>query len=68
MKLLLKLLLVAVVLFTTGCASYWYQDGKTFDECKAARDKCFTELRKRTDFKGMTSDYEFKFMNQMSCP
>lgn len=56
----------AFILFCvpSGCAKYWYQEGKTFDECKQARAECFKELEKRTDFSSLTDDYEIKFMNE----
>jgi hypothetical protein len=50
-------------LLLTGCAQYWYQEGKTFDECLQDRDDCFRSLQKRTDFVS-TGDYEFEYMEQ----
>ena len=58
------MLLSAFFLFSAGCTNYWYQEGKTFDECKRARDECFEELEKRTDFSSSTVNYEIKFMNE----
>ena len=46
-----------------GCTQYWYQEGKTFQECQLAQRECFQELQKRTDFVG-TMDYEFEYMTQ----
>lgn len=58
------LIVVALVgFFLTGCAEYWYQDGKTFEQCRQARQDCFEELQKRTDFVG-SGDYEFKYMTE----
>ena len=48
----------------SGCAKYWYQEGKSFEECKYARDACFQELTRRTDFTSPTVDYEMKYMNE----
>ncbi len=48
----------------SGCAQYWYQEGKTFNECEQDRDVCFKELQKRSNLSGTTFDYEFKFMEQ----
>jgi hypothetical protein len=46
----------------TGCSTYWYQAGKTIDECKQDRLACFEELKKySSDWRDM-GDYEFKFM------
>jgi hypothetical protein len=58
-----KLIILLFVLLTSGCSKYWYQEGKTFDECKIERAKCFAELQKRSDFSGSTMGYEIKFMN-----
>ncbi len=58
------LLLLLLPLIVSGCATYWYQEGKSFNECKQARDECFQELRKRTDFTSPTAEYEIQFMNQ----
>ncbi len=52
------------VIALSGCSTYWYQEGKTFEECRQARDACFAELQKRTDFSYPTVEYEIKFMNE----
>lgn len=45
-----------------GCQQkYWYQEGKTFDDCKADRADCRAELLKRADL-NYVSDYERRFM------
>jgi len=56
--------LLPLILFSAGCSKYWYQEGKSFQECKQARTECFEELKKRTDFSNPTADYEIKFMNE----
>ncbi len=57
----LSLLGLGLFLFT-GCGQkYWYQEGKTFDECKEDRATCRTELMRRTDLRRL-GDYERKFM------
>lgn len=58
------LLILLLPLILSGCATYWYQEGKSFNECKQARDECFQELKKRTDFSTPGADYEIKFMNE----
>ena len=55
-------ILCFLVLFCSGCAKYWYQEGRTFEQCRRDRMACFQELKKRSDFSGVTADYEFKFM------
>ena len=57
----LAVILTVLVFMGNGCASYWYQEGKTFDECKQARAECRKELLKRSDLTGF-GDYEVKFM------
>lgn len=54
--------LSAVLFFQTGCAKYWYQEGKSFDECQNARAECFEELSKRTDFSN--AGYQYKYMDE----
>jgi len=51
-----------LVSFFAGCATYWYQEGKGFEECKRDRAECRNELLKRSDLRGLTMDYEVKFM------
>jgi hypothetical protein len=58
------LIILLFPLVVCGCAKYWYQEGKSFDECKQARAECFQELTKRTDFTSPTVDYEIKYMNE----
>ncbi|MHC4648445.1 MAG: hypothetical protein ACYTBJ_23550 [Planctomycetota bacterium] len=52
---------LASMCLCTGCAKYWYQEGKTFEECKRDRQECFNELKKYSDWERM-GDYEFGFM------
>jgi hypothetical protein len=55
-------LTVALVVLATGCQrKYWYQEGKTFDECKADHEDCWTELRKRSDLR-YPSSYTHEFL------
>jgi len=54
-------ILIPTALFA-GCSTYWYQEGKSFDECKQARTECRAELLKRSDLSGLTVDYEVKFI------
>ena len=64
MKLCMLLIVSGALCLLSGCSKYWYQEGKTFNECKMARAECFEELKKRTDFVNQSSEYEIKFMNQ----
>ncbi len=49
-------------MLATGCAEkYWYQEGRTFDECRADRAACRAELLQRTDLRSI-GEYERRFM------
>jgi PBP1b-binding outer membrane lipoprotein LpoB len=63
MKKLIVSLFLSSIIFLTGCSKYWYQEGKSFEECKNARNECFAELKKRSDLSNLTVEYEIKFMN-----
>jgi hypothetical protein len=46
-----------------GCAHYYYQEGKTFDECANARKDCYAELQKRlADESHSSIGYENKYI------
>ena len=48
-RLNIAVLLIAACL-TSGCATeYWYQKGKTFEECYADHRACCQELERLTD-------------------
>lgn len=63
-RIALLIFVSVIFLFSSGCAKYWYQEGKSFEECEQARVECFQELQKRTNFSGQTVDYEIKYMNE----
>jgi hypothetical protein len=50
------------MLLIAGCTTYWYQGGKTIDECKQDRLACLEELKKYSSNWRDMGDYEFKFM------
>ena len=50
------------MLLLAGCTTYWYQAGKTIDECQQDRLECFEELKKYSSDWRKMGDYEFKFM------
>ena len=55
-------MILVVLCLVAGCQpTYWYQEGKTFEESKADHADCRAELLKRTDRHHM-SDYERWFM------
>ena len=63
MRTYVLLSIVGLALFlVVGCAQkYWYQEGKTFAECKADRVACRAELQRRAD-RDRVSAYERQFM------
>ena len=42
-------LLWALVCFFSGCAKYYYQEGKTLEQCKQAGKECCAEFQKYQD-------------------
>jgi len=57
------ILLLSLATIFSGCTKYWYQKGKTFEECQQDRLDCFNELKQRSDLRG-SADYDFKFMKE----
>jgi hypothetical protein len=57
---------LTLLCFLAGCGKYWYQDGKTFGECKRDLMECANELRKYSDADqpgfAFGRDYEHKFV------
>ena len=63
MKNLTILFLLGLICLSGGCAKYYYQEGKTFNECARDRLDCYTELQKRlADQSQSPGGYEHKFM------
>jgi hypothetical protein len=63
MKGFAVLLLLGLICFFTGCTQYYYQEGKSFNECASARKDCYAELQKRlADDSRSSIGYENKFM------
>lgn len=57
------LLLLVLICLATGCAKYYYQEGRSFDECAEDRADCVKELQKRiADQSQKAGGYEHKFM------
>ena len=61
MKKCTVLLMLGLIYSFAGCAKYYYQEGKSFEECTSDRGDCFSELKKRMD-PLVPSDYAYKFM------
>ena len=61
-RLLTLTFLLILTSFLTGCATYYYQEGKTISECKSDRRECFEELKKYSSNWREMGRYEFEFM------
>ncbi|MHC4558720.1 MAG: hypothetical protein ACYTFW_16055 [Planctomycetota bacterium] len=53
--------LLVMIGFFTGCKSYWYQEGKTFEECKRDLQQCRSEMRKYSDKSLNLGVYDIRF-------
>ena len=63
MKSFAVLLLLGLICLFAGCAKYYYQESKTFNECAKDRADCTAELQKRlADQSQRAGGYEHKFM------
>jgi hypothetical protein len=63
MKSFAVLLSLVLICLFTGCAKYYYQEGKSFNECAKDRADCVSELQKRlADQSQKAGGYEHKFM------
>jgi hypothetical protein len=63
MKSYIALVLTVMICFCGGCAKYYYQEGKTFDQCKQDYEDCAAELAKRVTNE-KPGAYEHKFLEQ----
>jgi hypothetical protein len=55
-------LILILTLFSAGCNTYWYQEGKTIDECKQDHSECVEELKKYSSNWPNIREYELKFI------
>ena len=62
MKILLGFMALLCVWMACGCSKYWYQEGKSFGECKHARGECYDKLMRRSDLSGLAVEYKVKYM------
>ena len=44
-----------------GCTSYWYQEGKTYEECKRDLQQCVVEMTKYSDKDINLGVYDLRF-------
>ena len=66
MRLIVAGLLLVSVGLLGGCAKYWYQEGKSFNQCERDLASCRAEAARYADV-GRTSglgSYEKKFVNE----
>jgi hypothetical protein len=66
MKQFLTFVILAALLYClTGCAQYWYQEGKTYKQCVTDYKECQEELLKYTDENSTKiGGYETKFIEK----
>ncbi len=63
MKIPAILLLAFLICLSAGCEKYYYQEGKTFNECASDRADCVTEMRKRqADRTKSRGRYEYEYV------
>ena len=63
MKSCTVFLLLGLICLFAGCAKYYYQESKSFNECATDRADCVAELQKRlADQSQKAGAYEHKFM------
>lgn len=60
-KSLLAVPLLVLIAFLAGCTSYWYQDGKTYEECKGDLQQCVAEMNKLSDKDLNLGVYDIRF-------
>ncbi len=57
---LLILMLSALLFIASGC-TYWYQEGKSFNDCEQDLQQCYQEMKKYADTNDIGS-YEINFV------
>lgn len=63
MKKHMVLLPICLVCLITGCAKYYYQEKKTFNQCAWDREDCLFELKKRVASQSeAVGSYKYKFL------
>ena len=60
-KFLVTVPLLVLITFLTGCTSYWYQEGKTYEECKRDLQQCVSEMNKYSDKSTNLGVYDLRF-------
>lgn len=60
-RILVMVVSLMLCVAANGCATYWYQEGKSFRECQRAQEACREELVNRSSLSRIGS-YEIEFM------
>jgi len=55
-------LMVLLLCFFSGCATYWYQEGKTFGESKQDQLECYEEMKRYSSNWENLGKQEFELM------
>ena len=58
----IAILTVLLLCFVAGCATYWYQEGKTFEECKQDNLECYEEMKRYSSDWESLGKQEFELM------
>ena len=62
------LLLLFLACLLAGCGEYYYQKGKSFDECERDWEDCLSELEKQKYMRIVDFGiYEYEFMEDCMC-
>ncbi|MCP4260878.1 MAG: hypothetical protein GY774_25720 [Planctomycetes bacterium] len=61
MKKILSIILLTSMCCFAGCTSYWYQEGKTYEECSRDLRECRSEMQKYSDKGYNLGVYDLKF-------
>ncbi len=65
MRFCVGVLLVICICSCSGCGKYYYQEGKSFNQCIKDRAECLAELEKRLADKSQSpGSYEHKFVEE----
>ena len=66
MRVVLAGILLLSLSLLGGCAKYWYQDGKTFTECRRDLASCHAEAQRYSDVERTSGlgSYESKFVGE----
>ena len=60
-KFLVVASLFVLICICAGCTSFWYQEGKTFEECRRDLQQCVAEMNKYSDKDTNLGVYDLRF-------